>query len=466
MIKTRFSPSPTGMLHLGNARTALFSALYAKGNDGRYILRIEDTDQSRSEKKYIDTLKNDLHWLGIEWQEGPDVGGLAGPYFQSERADIYDQYYRQLEASGRAYPCFCTDAELAFNRKLQLSRGQPPRYPGTCRKLSKEQIAKKIADGLTPALRFFVPEDKTIEFVDLVKDLQRFNSSDIGDFIIRRADGGSSFMFCNAIDDSLMGVTHVLRGEDHLTNTPRQLMILDALQLRKPEYGHLSLITNEDSMRLSKRKGSFSLHDLREEGYLSLAIVNYLSRLTHSYEDSVLLDFDTLAKKFRLDKLSRSPARFDRNQLLHWQKEAVLALKNDDAIWQWLGNTVKDKVPTAKQHLFASVMQKNILFPSDANQWADILFGEGPSWNEEKLALLNNTSADFFKTAQEVFQKHQGDLKVILDDLKKSLNISGKNLFMPLRLALTGEEHGPELVHIVEFLGMDEVLKRLKDPRL
>ncbi|HEX2549818.1 MAG TPA: glutamate--tRNA ligase, partial [Gammaproteobacteria bacterium] len=412
-----------------------------------------------------DTLKNDLHWLQIEWQEGPDVGGPTGPYFQSERSEIYDQYYRQLEEMGLAYPCFCTDAELALNRKLQLSRGQPPRYPGTCRKLSKEQIDKKIADGLKPALRFHVPDNQQIDFVDSVKGQQRFNSHDIGDFIIRRADGGSSFMFCNAIDDSLMGVTNVLRGEDHLTNTPRQLMILDALQLRKPDYGHLSLITNEDSMRLSKRKGSFSLHDLREEGYLSLAVLNYLSRLTHTYEDAELLDFTTLAKKFRLDKLSRSPARFDRNQLLHWQKETILSIKDTETIWQWLGETIKNKIPEDKKDLFAKVMQKNILFPHEADQWADILFGNGPHWNEEKLSLLKQTSGDFFKTAREVFQQHQGNLKIILDELKKSLGISGKNLFMPLRLALTGEEHGPELVQIVEFLGMDEVLKRLKDPR-
>lgn len=465
MIKTRFSPSPTGMLHLGNARTALFSALYAAGHDGAFILRIEDTDQSRSEMKFVDSLKNDLHWLQIEWQEGPDVGGPAGPYFQSERADIYAKYYDQLETMGRAYPCFCTDAELALNRKLQLSRGQPPRYPGTCKKLSADAIAKKIESGLQPALRFSVPDGKQIEFIDSVKGLQRFNSHDIGDFIIRRADGGSSFMFCNAIDDSLMGVTNVLRGEDHLTNTPRQLMILDALQMRQPEYGHLSLITNDDAMRLSKRRGSFSLQDLREEGYLALAVLNYLSRLTHTYDDASLLDFKTLAKKFRLDKLSRSPARFDRNQLLHWQKEAVLALPDKNAMWDWLGESIQEKVPADKKDLFAEVMQKNILFPTEANLWADILFGQGVTFTEEKLALLQNTPANFFVVAREIFEKHEGNLKIILDEMKKTLEISGKNLFMPLRLALTGEEHGPELIHIVEFLGLKETLNRLQDPR-
>jgi glutamyl-tRNA synthetase len=272
-------------------------------------------------------------------------------------------------------------------------------------------------------------------------------------------------MFCNAIDDSLMGVTNVLRGEDHLANTPRQLMILEALKLRQPSYGHLSLITNDDSMRLSKRLGSFSLHDLREEGYLPEAVLNYLSRLTHTYDTAELLDFKTLAQKFRLDKLSRSPARFDRNQLLHWQKEAILAIKDKKILWEWLGDSIKEKVPVQKRDLFADMMKNNVLFPREAQHWVDILFGEKFKIAEEKIALLENTPENFFTVAREIFAEHQGDLKSIFDDLKKTFGISGKNLFMPLRLALTGEEHGPELIHIVACLGLDEAVSRLKDPR-
>lgn len=266
MVRTRFSPSPTGMLHLGNARAALFSALYAVKEKGVFILRIEDTDQVRSEQKYIKMLQDDLHWLGVNWQEGPDIGGPYQPYCQSGRHAIYEEHYQALEKKGLVYPCFCTDQELALNRKIQLSRGQAPRYPGTCRKLTQDEIQKRIAEGKPAALRFHVPDNVTIEFVDLVKGVQKFKGADIGDFIIRRAQGTASFMFSNAIDDSLMKVTHAIRGEDHLANTPRQLMILQALNLPTPQYAHLSLILSDDAAKLSKREGSFSLNDLSREG--------------------------------------------------------------------------------------------------------------------------------------------------------------------------------------------------------
>jgi nondiscriminating glutamyl-tRNA synthetase len=242
-------------------------------------------------------------------------------------------------------------------------------------------------------------------------------------------------------------------------------MILQTLKLRTPEYGHLSLIMSDESARLSKRKGSFSLHDLRDEGYLSLAVLNYLARLTHTYEENALMDFDTLASQFRLDKLSRSPARFDRHQLLHWQKESVLALPDKKAIWDWLGNEIKEKVPSNHQDLFASVMQQNILFPDEAKQWIDILFGAAPSFTQEKVTLLNEVPENFFPVARASFEKHGLDIKAVLEELQKTLNISGKRLFMPLRLALTGEMHGPELKHIIEFLGVKEVIRRLHDPR-
>lgn len=459
MIRTRFSPSPTGLIHLGNARAALFSALYAMHTQGAFLLRIEDTDVVRSDQKYVNLLEDDLQWLGIHWQEGPDVGGPHAPYQQSLRREIYDSYYQQLEKEALAYPCFCTDQELALNRKLQLSRGQAPRYPGTCKKLSAEEIEKRLAQGLKPALRFKIPEHKIIEFVDLVKGPQKFNSDDIGDFIVRRADGTSSFMFSNAIDDSLMEVTHVIRGEDHLANTPRQLMILQALQMRAPEYGHLSLITGDDGAKLSKRHGSSNLHDLREEGFLTLAVLNYMARLSHTYEEHHLLSFAELAKNFRLEKLSRAPARFDKNQLLHWQKEAVLAL-DTAALWQWLGNDIEAKVPAAARELFGEMMRLNILFPQEANKWADILFHDELAMSEEQLGILQEAGETFFATAEVATKQHQTDLKNILNELKTQLNISGKRLFMPVRIALTGEQHGPELVQIAALLGSDKMQKR------
>lgn len=464
MIRTRFSPSPTGMIHLGNARAALFSALFAAKNQGAFLLRIEDTDQSRSEQQFTDLLQDDLQWLGIEWQEGPGVNGPHGPYWQSQRHEIYARYYQQLVAAERAYPCFCTDQELALNRKIQLSRGQAPRYPGACRGLAKEEIASYVAAGKVSALRFRVPTQTAIEFVDLVKGLQHFNSDDIGDFIIRRADGSSSFLFCNAIDDSLMGVTHVLRGEDHLANTPRQLMILQALQMRTAHYGHLSLITGEDGAPLSKRHGSFSLRDLRERGYLPLAVLNYLARLSHAYDEQKLMSFAELAEHFQLEKLSRASARFDLNQLKHWQKETVLALNATEA-WRWVGENLQAEIPEEKQHLFIKLIQENALFPNDAIKWQKILFGHDLQLTEEQIAILQAAGKDFFSVAQKAVEKQGAELKAVLSELKAQLNLSGKGLFMPIRLALTAEQQGPELLHIVSLLGAEEVLRRFKRAR-
>ncbi len=457
MVKTRFSPSPTGKLHLGNARAALFSALYAAKEKGIFLLRIEDTDQVRSEHQFTEMLQEDLNWLGVHWQEGPGVGGPNQPYWQSQRHEIYDHFYAELEKKGLAYPCFCTDQELALNRKLQLSRGQAPRYPGTCRKLTADQVAERIANGEKPALRFHVPTKAVIEFVDLVKGLQKFNSEDIGDFIIRRAQGTASFMFSNAIDDSLMKVTHAIRGEDHLANTPRQLMILQALGMSTPQYGHLSLIISDDASKLSKREGSFSLNDIRKEGYLPAAILNYLSRLSHTYEQLHLMSFDELAANFKLEKLSRAPARFDKNQLLHWQKEAVLALDNA-ATLAWLGEAILEKVPASKRELFAEIMRKNILFPHDAEVWAKIFFGDELQFSQEQIDILKEAGEAFFVEAEALTKKHGLDIKNICDELKTKLNISGKKLFMPLRIALTGEQNGPELVHIAALLGVDKMM--------
>ena len=231
-MKTRFCPSPTGYIHLGNARTALFNFLLAKKNNSTFLLRIEDTDQARSRDEYVTGLEEDLIWLQWFWSEGPAYEGVvieserSAPYFQSQRQAIYNTYYDQLSATDKAYPCFCNEQQLAFARKRQQVAGQPPRYPGTCAHLSEKEIAAKLEQGLKPTLRFRVPRNQPVIFIDLVKGRQSFNSDDLGDFIIRRADGTASFMYCNALDDSLMEVSHAIRGEDHLTNSPRQVLFL------------------------------------------------------------------------------------------------------------------------------------------------------------------------------------------------------------------------------------------------
>ena len=253
-LVTRFAPSPTGHLHLGNARTALLNYLAARKTGGRFILRVEDTDEARSSDNFMRELFEDLRWMGLDWDEGPDIGGPHAAYRQQQRRAIYEEWLVKLDAAGLTYPCFCTPAELNISRRQQLAAGKPPRYAGTCRNLTEEQRAERLVRGQAAALRFRVPNGEVVTFNDVVHGEQRFSTDDIGDFIIRRADGSTAFFFSNAIDDALMGVTLVMRGDDHLTNTPRQMLILQALNLSIPRYAHVALLLGMDGAPLSKRQ--------------------------------------------------------------------------------------------------------------------------------------------------------------------------------------------------------------------
>ncbi len=458
-MKTRFCPSPTGLIHLGNARTALFSALIAQQHpQGQFLLRIEDTDLVRSKAEYSDAVQQDLAWLGIQWQEGPGVGGDNGPYFQSQRQAIYHQYYEQLITHGFAYPCFCSEHQLALTRKVQRAAGKPPRYPGTCRHLSASDIAIK-QQQITPTLRFRLPENTLVEFKDRVKGLQQFNTHDIGDFIIRRADGMASFMYCNAIDDALMGVTLVVRGEDHLTNTPRQIMILKALQLPVPEYAHIALIVGHDGSPLSKRHGSQSIQQLRDSGYLSKALTNYMARVGHSYETTELMDFTDLAKNFNQQHLGTSASRFDIAQLRYWQKQAVHAL-DEAQFWSWVGSDITGQVPTTVRSLMFATIRDNVLFPNEVAAWIACLQAPEITYHETIVKLLQEAGASFFIEARDFVVSHGADFGMIAAHLTQTLGVKGKALFMPLRAALTGQVHGPEMKNIVQLLGQKLTLAR------
>ena len=460
-LKTRFCPSPTGLLHIGNLRTALISALIAMKEKGIFLLRIEDTDKARSELGFAEELQADLKWLGLEWQEGPGKDAGNGPYWQSQRQNIYDHYYQALEAKNLAYPCFCSEEQLALSRKIQRSSGKPPRYAGTCRYLSAEAVSEKIAQGLKPTLRFKVP-NTVISFEDVVHGKQSFDGEDIGDFIIRRADGSASFMFCNAIDDALMGVTLASRGEDHLTNTPRQLFILNALELPMPQYAHISLIFGLDGAPLSKRNGSKSLKDLQAEGYLPLAIVNHLARLGHFYPETELLSLANLAAKFSTTALSKSPAKFDPEQLKYWQKQALQHTNNAE-LWPWLPEEVKLMVPTEQQLAFVTAIKPNILFPQDAIVWAHALFDKHLSLDNAQQMVLKAADLNFFTEALKAVSLYGCDYQAIIGHLKTTLNIQGKALFQPLRLALTGQGHGPDMALICQLLGITRLQARFND---
>ena len=460
-IKARFAPSPTGRVHLGNLRTALFNALFARRHDGVFLLRIEDTDEERSRKEFVNDLEEDLLWLGLNWQEGPGHDGGHAPYFQSERTPVYQKYYELLEQQGLAYFCFCSEAELNMSRRRQLAAGQPPRYPGTCARLSREDALARIAEGKLPTLRFRVPRAQVVQFEDSVRGTQQFATEDIGDFIIRRANGTSAFFFCNAIDDALMGVSHVLRGEDHLANTPRQILILKALNLPVPQYGHISMIVGADGAPLSKRHGSRSIRELRESGYLPTAVVNYLARLGHHFESNELLDLNGLAAKFELERLGRSPARFDPEQLLHWQKESI-ARADNDAVWAWMDATAQQIVPADRRAEFLDAVKPNLVLPPDALRWARIAFETVLEHSESARAVIVATRPDFFANALAAVEDKLTDFKSVAAVIKGSTGAKGKALFEPLRAALTGEVDGPEMGRLLPVIGVERALARLR----
>lgn len=462
MIKTRFAPSPTGDIHIGNARTALFSFLLAIKYQGDFILRIEDTDYERSEAQLVERLMTNLRWLLMDWQEGPDVGGDYGPYWQSQRNDVYQSYYQRLRELDLAYPCFCSEDHLAMVRKSQKRRGESPRYPGTCRSLTDDEVQAKLDQGLSPTLRFKIPRGETIAFEDWVKGMQHFEADDIGDFIIQRSSGAPSFMFCNAIDDALMGITHVLRGEDHQTNTPRQLLILRALGLPEPHYGHIALILGLDGSPLSKRNGSKSVEQLHEEGYLPLAIMNYLARLGHYYPHQQLLSVNELAAEFEQVSLAKSPSKFDEEQLYFWQKQTVQSL-DEDQFWQWL-SALKERVPQDQQTLFYETISPNVVLASDAYQWVSIcLEKDYLTYSDDAMLTLQQAGYTFFETALHYMQQNpMATADDVLAHLKQQLGVTGKRLFLPIRLALTAQSKGPKLGPLFKLLGTGRIQQRLQ----
>jgi nondiscriminating glutamyl-tRNA synthetase len=459
-FKTRFAPSPTGLLHLGNVRTALFNWLLAHQAGGTFLLRLEDTDAMRGHEKYARAIEEDLRWLGLDWDEGPGVGGDRGPYVQSERGGIYKEYFAALEAKGLAYPCFCSEHELAIARKVALASGRPPRYSGKCRALPQAEAAARFARGQPATLRFRVEEGQSVEFEDRVRGRQAFATSEIGDFVIRRSDGTPAFFFCNAIDDALMGVTLVVRGEDHLTNTPRQILLLRALGLPVPQYAHLALVVGADGAPLSKRTGSRSVQELREAGFLPQAINNYLARLGHTYAANAFLDLVALAEGFGIERLHRAPARYDEAQLHHWQREALRHLA-PALLWAWMGEAVHALVPAGRAEAFVEAVRDNISFPADALRWARIAFGGAPVMTHAARQAISAAGEEFFEVARRALEKHGDDFSAVSGMLRQQLGVSGKALYQPLRAALTGVLDGPEMAKLLPLIGTEQARARL-----
>ncbi|MCE5387040.1 MAG: glutamate--tRNA ligase [Acidithiobacillus sp.] len=459
IYSSRFAPSPTGRVHLGNVRTALFAFLVARQSGGRFVLRLEDTDLERSSPALADALLEDLHWLGLDWEEGPDRGGPFAPYRQMERLPLYEPYYQQLLATGQAYPCFCTTEDLHRERELQRANGQAPRYAGRCRGLPPALAQERLVRGEPASLRFAVPHQGTLRVPDLIWGERSYQLGDLGDFVIRRSDGSPAFFFANAIDDALMEINLVLRGEDHLTNTPRQILLLQALGLPIPSYGHLPLILGSDAQPLSKRNGAASIQELREQGYLPEALCNYLGHLGHHFPSEEWRDRSRLAQDFSLAHVGRAPARFDPEQLRHWQALGVQRLSLSE-LQDWLQASLSGLVPTDHLTKFLQAIRGNILFPRDAQEWATRCYQPlqlPPTVQQELLA----EGTAFWAMARQAYEEHPEDFRSLTRQLALRSGRKGKALFHPLRLALTGLEQGPELAALWECLPPAMVKQRL-----
>ena len=447
-------------MHLGNVRTALFNFLLARATGGRFLLRMEDTDAERSTESAGQAILDDLRWLGLVWDEGPQADGAAGPYRQSQRSRVYDEHLTRLTESGHAYPCWRTERELSEFRRRCLAARRPPVYDRDWARLPEDEIRRREAAGQKPVIRFRVPDTGILDFEDCVRGPQHFDLTGIGDFVVRRSDGTPAFFFSNAVDDALMGVTHVLRGEDHLSNTPRQILLLRAADLPVPVYGHLPLLLGEDGKPLSKRLGSAGMGEFRDTGLFPLALANYAARLGHAFDSGELMPLDVLADHFSLDRIGVAPARFDPVQLEHWQGLAVLAA-DDAALAEWAGEQSFLAVPPELRARFLACVRPNVHRPADVEGWADILFGKGPAFTREAETVLAETGHEFFRVALDGLESGDKSLGAVSGFIKTHLGLRGRALFRPLRLALTGVEAGPELALIVDLIPVETLKSRL-----
>jgi len=451
-MRLRFAPSPTGLLHVGNARTALFNWLLARGQGGTLILRIEDTDTERSTRASEDGICGDLKWLGLNWDEGPNEGGPFPPYRQSERLSVYASYARTLLDTGHAYWCFCSAEQLEQERAAALASGAPPKYSGRCRALSRELAEARRADGEPAAIRFVVPPDREVTFSDLVRGPVTFHTSVIGDPVIVRSDGGPAYNFAVVVDDALMEVTHVIRGEDHISNTPRQVLIYEALGLTPPTFAHLSLVLGPDHAPLSKRHGATSVQEFRARGYLPEALVNYLALLGWSPGDGEeLMLASEMAPRFDVARVSHSSAVFDTEKLAWMNRHYMKVCEPNrlvELVMPWFVSFAK---ASAGKAAVAAVLPLAIGAVDRLEEIPDrvkFVF----EWNQAEAGRLVAAEADgakvvaaFADAIADAGPLTKESFRAAATKAREVTGIKGKALFHPIRVALTGMDSGPEL---------------------
>ncbi|MDO6851325.1 glutamate--tRNA ligase [Priestia megaterium] len=477
-VRVRYAPSPTGHLHIGNARTALFNYLFARNQNGKFIIRIEDTDQKRNIEGGEESQLRYLKWLGIEWDESIDIGGEYGPYRQSERTEIYQKYTEELLEKGLAYHCYCTSEELEKEREEQQANSQMPRYSGKCRNLTAEQRAELEAEGREPSIRFRVPSNTEIKWNDIVKDEVSFESEGIGDFVIVKKDGTPTYNYAVAIDDHLMKMTHVLRGDDHISNTPKQILVYEALGWTPPVFGHMTLIVNENRRKLSKRDESIIqfIEQYKELGYLPEALFNFITMLGWSpVGEEEIFSKEQFIEIFDPARLSKSPALFDTSKLRWMNNQYMKQLDLDEVVALSVPHLVKaGKVEETRDaeteqwvRDLVALYQEQMSFGAEIVELTEMFFKKEIEYSEEAKAVLAEEQVPevlkaFAEEISSLEEFSADEIKAATKAVQKATGQKGKKLFMPIRVATTGETHGPELPKAISLLGKETVLARLE----
>ena len=491
-VRVRFAPSPTGSLHVGGARTALFNWLYAKKTGGKFILRVEDTDTARSTRESERSMLADLNWLGLDYDEGPEKGGEFGPYRQSERGAIYQTLARRLMKSGHVYKCFCTDEELEQMRAEQEAKKLPPKYMGKWKTASEEEVKAMEATGAPYTYRFRVPEGERIEIDDLIRGKVGWDTDTLGDFVILRSNGIPVYNFCVAVDDATMGITHVLRAEEHLPNTLRQALVYDALEFKRPIFGHMSLILAPDRSKLSKRHGATSVGQFKEQGYLQKTMVNFLALLGwNDGTEKEIYEVDELAPLFAIERINKSPAVFDTVKL-NWMNGQHIKMLPESEQNEMLGAAMENSgvmsatASDEAKKMAISLVKESIELTEDVSAKVKEIL-EYPLQEEMKTngQMQKVIDDDFQPIVDAIVTAYESgelqeyvknkEVKKFINATGKALERKGKRLFMPFRIALTGRTAGPEVGDALVLLGMlkdgdcasavllDERIKTLKE---
>jgi nondiscriminating glutamyl-tRNA synthetase len=467
-LRVRFAPSPTGYLHLGGARTALFNWLFARHEGGAFVLRIEDTDIERSARELEDALLEDLAWLGLTWDEGPNQGGRFAPYRQSERIEAYRERADKLVEAGLAYPCFCTEKELERKKEERLKAGLPPQYDGSCRGLTPFERERRRAEGCPESIRFAVPEDSERRLADLIRGEVVFPAGMVGDFVIVRSNGLPTYNFAAVVDDSLMEITHVIRGEEHLSNTLRQIFAYEALGLAQPRFAHIPLILGADRSKLSKRHGAPNVADFRDRGYPAPAVVNYLAFLGWSPPgDREILSLEELIRDFTLERVSPSPSIFDETKL-NWVSARHIRAGADryfEEALDFFPEDVRSAYPRERLREIFGILSENL--PAFSRIERDVApFRPGPPEffgdARDAIAGAGELLALFRAELASLEDWSAPALKEAIARVGATAGVGGKSLYMPLRAALTGTIHGPDLVRIMEIRGKEDVVESLR----